>query len=457
MKINKYLVYSLLLMGGLFVSCTDDENGLEGYPLNYKIPEVAVTEDIPVGAYLYDPSGVTNNEVNWTRLTEPFNDAPASEGGGKMGPYLMPTQGRYRFYTADSTTSLVYGNMVRWAKQAGIDFFITPAIRENVNGLYPNNLNTQDTLLLSLISGRVDTLAYANRGEMKYAIKFDINNWASQGVITGGTAALSNNNLLENVLNYQFTARYTPSGWPTYINGAGNEVPLPPYPKDSTFIISREERLYNIFKKLSGYFKDPTYYHTADGRPVLFLSQPQKLYTQKQKEIYDNIRDTVKLYSGKDVYIVAIQDHWTPSARFTHFFLKGYVDAVTEDNMCFVGEGQLDMTYFLNILINEHFKANRKYINENFPGIEYIPSVSSGWNRYVTNGNVNGPIIRHNPEQFRERCNIAKMNQSKTKMALIDSFNDWQNDSQIEPADPDYGNGYGTFYLDIVRQEFKRK
>jgi hypothetical protein len=47
------------------------------------------------------------------------------------------------------------------------------------------------------------------------------------------------------------------------------------------------------------------------------------------------------------------------------------------------------------------------------------------------------------------------MNQGQLKMAIIDSFNNWRNESQIEPADPDYGNGYGTFYLDILRAEMK--
>lgn len=444
MKINKYLIYSLLLMGGLFVSCDDDQPSIDDYPLNYEIPQIGVTSDIPVGAYLYDNSGVYNDETRWKRLTDPFDDGPdLTQGGGRIGPYLMPTQGRYIFNRGDSATSLIYKNIVEWAKQARIDFLITPAVREHVNDPYPFNINAQDTTLLALISGRLDTLPYANRGEMKYAIMFDINNFATSG--TG----LSNNVLVETVEAHKFT--YTPK----YINpntGLWANVPGMAA-RDTT--VAREERLYNIFKRLSHYFKDETYFH-VNGRPVLFLAAPDKLYTSDSKRIYDNIRDTVKVYSGKDVFLVARQSKWTPTARFYYFFVKGEVDAITQENLVNVGGGQWDQTYILNQLINEHMKANKKFISEQGLNIDYIPSASPSFSQYVIDGNYQYPLIRKNPDEFRKRCNVAKMNLGRNPMVLIDSFNYWQNESQIEPADPDYGYGYGTTYLDIVREEFKR-
>ena len=54
-------------------------------------------------------------------------------------------------------------------------------------------------------------------------------------------------------------------------------------------------------------------------------------------------------------------------------------------------------------------------------------------------------------------CNVAKMNLGKRPMVIIDSFNRWNVDQAIEPTDPNYGNGYGMKYLNIVKEEFKVK
>ena len=41
-------------------------------------------------------------------------------------------------------------------------------------------------------------------------------------------------------------------------------------------------------------------------------------------------------------------------------------------------------------------------------------------------------------------------------IVFVDSFNDWNTNTAIEPTDPAYGDGYGTEYLDFVRAQFKR-
>jgi hypothetical protein len=59
---------------------------------------------------------------------------------------------------------------------------------------------------------------------------------------------------------------------------------------------------------------------------------------------------------------------------------------------------------------------------------------------------------KDNGALFKKMCNVAKMNASTTnKLILIDSFNKWDEDLQIEPA-----KSYGDLYLDIVRTQFKK-
>ena len=71
MKVNRILIYSLLLAGITITSCKDDNPSIDDYWLNYEIEEVKVTQDIPVGVYLYNPQNALETNVDqWTRITE---------------------------------------------------------------------------------------------------------------------------------------------------------------------------------------------------------------------------------------------------------------------------------------------------------------------------------------------------------------------------------------------------
>jgi hypothetical protein len=411
-----------LLLVTLAISCKKDTGpSIDDYPLNYEIPQVPVTSNIPVGAYIYEPSGVLiSDEIKWTRITEKYDVA-----AGKTGPYVRPELGRCELRPTEAG-ALNMSKIVEWAKSAKIDFLISPAMKENAGAMFPNNLNGTDSLSINMLAEHNFNLPSVNMGEMKYAISVDINNFST---------GLNNNLLLE-------TAPATVYN----INGQNISV-------------SREERLYSFLRRISLYFKDETYYH-FQGRPVLVFLGADRLYTQDSKKVYDNIRKVIKEQTGKDVYIIARQPQWTPSARFEYFFMRGKADAVTMDNMCNVGSGVTgwDRMYLLNRLINENYKLNKEYLSKNF-SIDFIPSVSPSYTANINNAtpDYNYPAVRKKEAEFRERCNVAKTNLGNNRMVLIESFNNWQWDSQIEPTATDYGEGYGTKYLDIVRDEFKVK
>lgn len=86
MKVNRILIYSLLLAGITITSCKDDNPSIDDYWLNYEIEEVKVTQDIPVGVYLYNPQNALETNVDqWTRITEEQDVA-----AGKLGPNTKP-------------------------------------------------------------------------------------------------------------------------------------------------------------------------------------------------------------------------------------------------------------------------------------------------------------------------------------------------------------------------------
>lgn len=422
MKINKLIICGLLL-GISFYSCTEDDGpSIDDYPLNYEIPEISVANDIPVGAYLFNPTNDLSNDITWGRITEEYN-----QEAGKIGPNVEPVLGRYTLGASEDGARNLQ-QLIDWCKEARINFLVTTGVRENANTLYPNNINSGDSTFVRLMSGLHETYPL-DMGDMKYAILMDMNNFCS---------GLTNNNLLEDAPTHKLTITNPDTG------------------EKRDTLLTRENRLYSWFKRASHYFEDPTYLH-LNGRPVLILSNPDKLFSSDSKKVYDNIRDTIKAKTGKDVFIIARQPAWTPPARYHYHFLSGGVDAVTMDNMCNVGGSGYDRTYWLNQFINENFKYNREYISQKY-NIDFMPSVSASYSMYVNNGSYNYPNVFKNPDEFRKRCNVAKMNLGRNPMVFVESLNNWKYNTQIEPSIVKSGTkGYGSIYMDIVKDQFKKK
>lgn len=426
MKQYKFLINILLLSSALVAtSCKDDNPSIDDYPWNYEIKEVPAEFDIPVGALLYNASDAFRDDSRWGRITEPYDAAT-----GAIGPYLMPAQGQYSMMGTDAAgaedRATALGKIVEWSKKGRIDFLVTPSVREDANNLFPRNLSREDSTFIDLLSGRNDTLNWHNDGSMKYAISVELENLA------GNLNCNNNNSLLEKAASKTYTL-----------------------PGGETVTLTAEERAYSFMKRVARYFNDPTYQH-VNGKPVLVFLGADKFYCENVKKIYDGMRAAIKEECGKDVYIIARQKSWEPTARFKYFFMDGGVDALTMRNMCNVGSAYWERTYWLNVLINENFKENRKYMDREYPNMDFLPSVSPGYSQYIWDGNLNYPLIQPNTEEFRKRCWVAKMNLTKTPMVIIDAFNQWGFGNAIEPADPEHGNGYGESYLDIIRKEFKR-
>ena len=65
---------------------------------------------------------------------------------------------------------------------------------------------------------------------------------------------------------------------------------------------------------------------------------------------------------------------------------------------------------------------------------------------------INNINVADGGKIFKQLCNVAKMNASATtRLILIDSWNKWDEDTQLESA-----VSYGDLYLNITKQQFKR-
>jgi hypothetical protein len=404
-------------------ACKDEqgESTLDDFFLNYEISEIAVTSDIPVGAILHNPAGALQNDDLWTRLTEERN-----ESQGHIGPYVRPALGRYGL-DVDTAGAYALQQIIHWGQEARIDFFILPAVREERSRLYPRNIASADSAFINLFQMLNDTLPAIDLKGLKFALMADLYGFCSN---------LNNSTLIESVA-------------PTAILLDENTE------MERDTVVPRLNQLYHYFERIADCFADPNYYHVA-GRPVVLLRDPQQLYAENPASVYQGIRDAVRNHTGKEVFLIAQQPAWTPPARFSYFFLQGGVDAVTMRNMCNVGGGNWDRTYFLPQFIHENFKYNREYIRNRY-NIDFIPSVSPSYNYYPLSATAyNEPQVLKNPDAFRKYCNVAKMNLGQTPMVIVDAFNNWETDSAVEPSDESYGNGYGNRYLQLLKEQFKR-
>ncbi|MDR3217394.1 MAG: glycoside hydrolase family 99-like domain-containing protein [Dysgonamonadaceae bacterium] len=431
MKKYKYLFCLLIIGLPLFISCTEDGGpSIDDHFLNYEIPDVPVKENCVLGAYYIDPGSGGIAAAVWERLTNPVYD-PSNQ---LYGPTVMPVLGNWAHSNVPLNNIVkgeelvgIFQQQVDWAIQAGLDFLIMPIFGEDANRLYPLNVNQNTLRFINLFTGRsgsdglpVETSAgsHVDLKGLKYVLMMNAGNF---------TGSLNQSTPIESIAA-------------TVIEGQ---------------TVSRVERFYEVARRFSDFFSDPNYY-AVDNKPMLVIGgTPHNLYALDTKALYDGLRNRMKEASGKDVYIVAQQDAWTPAARFQYTFGDGRVDAVTIKN-----EGgmynQTDIGRFRLYpqMIDQNWNYNKNYFLSTW-NEDFIPAVSPSFNRWVYGVNYNYPIVERDEKTFVTYCNVAKRNLGTKRIVFIDSFNHWAYNTAIEPADPSQGKGFGEQYLKIVRQQFK--
>lgn len=386
-------------------SCREEDSpSIDDYFLNYDIKHVDPVDSIKVGALYYNLSldtaryncliGTWNQKVNPPRLC----------------PNERPVLGNYRYDLNSESTIDLFQTHIDWAQDAGIDYLIMPAIGYNATAQF--SLNTNDLKFYNYMEGLISPATdRINWGKLRFCATVNMQN---------------------------------------VFNGLSKTKCVEDDP-------ATQDKVVNYFKGLAvRFFTSDSLYYRIDNKPVIVLWQPQYFWCKDSKVVYDSIRSVIRETAGCDVYLIARQPCWTPPARWHNFFLTGCVDAVYMDNMYNQADNARVPSY--PQMINENWKYNREYELSNY-NVDFIPTVSPSYNAWVAaqgTGEYNIPIMLKDESTFRTLCNVAKMNLGNNKNIIVDSFNNWQNDTSIEPTDPYYGNGYGMLYLQIVKQEFKK-
>ena len=247
------------------------------------------------------------------------------------------------------------------------------------------------------------------------------------------------------------------------------------------------------------YFNHPNY-HRIDGRPVMFVYLTRVLERRELLEDVLSMMRTAAFDKGHLLYIVG--DHTYGSPPETKLQALDWLDAVT--NYVSV-ETRLRVSVILachltvmRFTLQDIFgsmgrpdgfakmKGVKKYSREqagwkraaNAQGCAYIPGATPGYNdKAVRQGDYNAMSRKLDKRKeygslFRMLLRKGrKLVDSKTNnLLIVNSFNEWHEDTQIEPVVQGGATalpwflttgrvyrGYGELYLNILRKETTRR
>lgn len=221
----------------------------------------------------------------------------------------------------------------------------------------------------------------------------------------------------------------------------------------------------------ANYFGHPNYLK-MNGKPVLFVYLTRVLSSMNALQgVVDSMR-AAAANAGYELYIVGDEVFGAPPGDASQFAM---LDAVT--NYDVYGSGGVT-GYAGQVAVDNYYAAQAGWRSvAASANVAFIPAVSPGFNdKGVRDGHE--PLSRRlTPESehgtlFRAMLQGAKplAQHSTGRMIMVTSFNEWHEDTQIEPvafAPPtsadvsgtqeytrglDY-EGYGTRYLEILEEE----
>ena len=244
-----------------------------------------------------------------------------------------------------------------------------------------------------------------------------------------------------NTANMKFAMAYN---WSTGSYGVATNTPLE---ADAV----KQEQFFQDFLKVVPYLKN-TNYMKVKGKLLLYILNAQVIFSNNNAAIYSTLRQRMSA-QGVELYIVGMQDRWTPPARYPFRYIN-CVDAIYHQSF----SSQItewDRFYLLPQMMDQNWKYAVKYWKDNNWNVDYVPCISPAYNEKINTPAGTQPTYARtdNGLLYKQLCNVAKMNANETtRLILIDSWNDWSLGTQLEPA-----ASYTDAYLNYTKAEFKKQ
>lgn len=218
------------------------------------------------------------------------------------------------------------------------------------------------------------------------------------------------------------------------------------------------------------YFDHPNYYR-IQGKPVIFIYLSRTLQKYGIQEETLLLLRTGASRAGFSLFLVGDEAFGNAPEKVQHKAFQ-YLDAVTNydvyGHMAKGNKGaptQKDVRDFY--LEQREWKIAAKMF-----GCSFLPSVSPGYNDRAVRLHKNHPPLSRRLKgqkegtffEFSLKHAIQQVDEDADNLLIVNSFNEWHEDTQIEPADgPPSAEprnftmgvpyaGYGELYLDILKR-----
>lgn len=218
----------------------------------------------------------------------------------------------------------------------------------------------------------------------------------------------------------------------------------------SPLVATKLTTMLNEFKTFSTNHFSKGHYYTINGNPVIMIT-PINLSTTAAASIdYTTVIPVLKAdlkLAGITPFIIAeISSGWLPPQRYSAA-LKVF-DAVVLSNWTCNGNYGYDRSVFYPAFTDQNFKNWND--STTVWGNNFVPCISPGFDdKVMTPASKNFNLTRSS-QFYIDNCNVAKRNMGTKRIVLINSWNNFQYGTTVEPT-----KEYGTEYLDITKKQFK--
>ena len=203
----------------------------------------------------------------------------------------------------------------------------------------------------------------------------------------------------------------------------------------------------NELKTLAATHFNQDYYYKVNGQPLILITPLNLAATAATSINYATVIPALKQAlsaAGVNVYIIGeITSGWLPPVRYASAIKA--MDAVDLSDW---STDVYDRATFMASYTDQNWKnwtdSTSKW-NKDF-----VPCIFPAFNNKATVPASKLFNIDRSTAFYTDYCNVAKRNMSGKRIVFINSWNDFQMGTTLEPA-----KEYGTTYLDITRKQFK--
>lgn len=205
----------------------------------------------------------------------------------------------------------------------------------------------------------------------------------------------------------------------------------------------------NELKTLASSYLANDYYYKLNGKPVILVT-PLNLSSSAAASIdYTTVIPAVKSAlssAGVELYVMGeITSGWLPPQRYGTAIKA--MDAVT------LSDWSTDV-YDRAVMMAPFLDMNWKNWTDSTSAwkVDYVPNIFPGYNDKASSPTSKKYNIDRSADLYTDFANVAKRNMSDKRLVLINSWNNFQPATEIEPSVE-----HGNTYLELTKKQFKVK